>query len=388
MGICGSAQVEDSYVPTNPLDALMAEIQKERQKLYAKIPEAQVAAAFYRYMQSALCKERGVLQYLTRNLNEEVLESRELEWHIAHQDSIDVYEAAKGFGTDEKKMAKVIIGRLPQTIRITEEIYVKKYGNSLENVVRGENLSLTGILTGGLSDFGKFLWYRIMPKPKLLALCIQKCMKGIGCSDRDLIEILTTNKNSDLKDAANYYQREFKEDMVKRIRDETDGMLKRNYGKWMKNLSDFTRDESFSVPLQTTLDNWAKELYQAGAGKFIGCDEDTFLRILGNANEPTIDAIKIAYTNFTSSKAGGGVARSLVEDVDKKMDGDLQYAVQARLFPRYEFFAIRLHEACKGIGTDEDDICRILGCNDNEQFALLKKTYNEKYAGDQAPSVC
>jgi hypothetical protein len=57
-------------------------------------------------------------------------------------------------------MGVVIIGRRPESIVITDTIYKSDYGRTLEDQVRGENKTLLGMLTGKLTDFGKFLTYR------------------------------------------------------------------------------------------------------------------------------------------------------------------------------------------------------------------------------------
>jgi hypothetical protein len=40
------------------------------------------------------------------------------------------------------------------------------------------------------------------------------------------------------------YKEEYKEDMVERLKKETGGLLKKNYGKWVDALVEFNRDES------------------------------------------------------------------------------------------------------------------------------------------------
>jgi len=238
------------------------------------IPDLAKSAAYKRYLFSSYNKEKEVLKYVLQELNSEQILSKSLDYHIANQDALDVFEASDGFGTDEQKMAAVIIGRRPESIKCTDTIYQSKYGRTLEvrggggggeashnknitsnpvhpitqDQVRGENHTLLGLLTGGMTDFGKFLMYRTMPMDKCLALLIKKCMSGMGCSDYNLMELLSAQTNADLKSAAEWYEKEFEENMVERIKSETDGMLKRNYGKWVATLCEWDRDESEGVP--------------------------------------------------------------------------------------------------------------------------------------------
>ena len=93
------------------------------------------SAAYKRYLFSSYNKEKEVLKYVLQELNSEQILSKSLDYHIANQDALDVFEASDGFGTDEQKMAAVIIGRRPESIKCTDTIYQSKYGRTLE--VRG-----------------------------------------------------------------------------------------------------------------------------------------------------------------------------------------------------------------------------------------------------------
>ncbi|GMI18131.1 hypothetical protein TrLO_g1553 [Triparma laevis f. longispina] len=356
------------------MEALMQQIMASRMDLQQKIQLLITAASYYRWMQTTVAKENTVLQWCMKELNNEMVLSAELEYHIAKQDAQDVFMASDGFGTDEEKMGVVIIGRRPESIRITDAIYQKKHNRTLEDQVRGENKTLVGMLTGKLTDFGKFLAYRTMPRPHLIALLVHKCCKGMGTSDYTLMEVLSTNSNVDLRASVAVYAEMFEgEDMVERIKKETDGMLSRNYGKWAAKLCEFERDETEDVP--DNVDELAERLYAAGAKKMMGCNEDEFLEILNAANVPTIEAIKAAYPNVTDG-------RDFIADVKKKMSGNLEFAVVARLTPKYEFLAARLKKACDGMGTDEDAICRVLGSSTNEECLFIRDAFAEVFEGE------
>lgn len=51
-----------------------------------------------------MAKENTVLQWCMKELNNEMVLSAELEYHIAKQDAQDVFMASDGFGTDEEKV--------------------------------------------------------------------------------------------------------------------------------------------------------------------------------------------------------------------------------------------------------------------------------------------
>lgn len=42
-------------------------------------------------------------------------------------------------------MARVIVGRLPETIRVTDSLYRQLFGKNMEAEIRGENTTMLGI---------------------------------------------------------------------------------------------------------------------------------------------------------------------------------------------------------------------------------------------------
>lgn len=103
--------------------------------------------ANHRYVNTCNFKMNHILFDMKRVLFDEEAQSKALELHIAKQDAADIYKSAKGFGTDEKMMAAVIIGRRPEIIKLTGEIYQQKHKKTLLNVVQGENTTLLGLFT-------------------------------------------------------------------------------------------------------------------------------------------------------------------------------------------------------------------------------------------------
>jgi hypothetical protein len=50
-----------------------------------------------------------------------------------------------------------------------------------------------------------------------------------------------------------------------------------------------------------------------------------------------------------------------------------------------DFFAERIYDACKGFGTDEECIARILGSLDNGEVNKLRFLYDNKYSNEKNP---
>eukprot|EP00928_Gymnodinium_smaydae_P048586 TRINITY_DN3249_c0_g3_i1.p1 TRINITY_DN3249_c0_g3~~TRINITY_DN3249_c0_g3_i1.p1 ORF type:complete len:1410 (-),score=231.12 TRINITY_DN3249_c0_g3_i1:217-4335(-) len=359
--------------------ALREQIAQLRQELQDELPKLADSAHKWRYMSSTLGKLRHLNDHFASDLSDEMYQHQALEYHIAEQDAFDLHEASDGLGTDEEKMGKVIFGRLRENINLTDKIYQVKYGKSLYELVKCENKTLLGMLgADSLSHFGRFLTYRTMSPAKRDALLFRRAMSGMGCSDKILIEVISTRTNAELRAAAEVYAAEFEgESLVERIKSETGGFGAQWYGKWIDTLCDFDRDEGQEVP--DNVEALAQQLYDAGKGKWMGCDEQVFIDVLAKANENTLRAICAAYENLECTSS------SLCEDIADKMGGDLEYAVLARVRPHMEFFALRLFKACSGWGTDEECVCRVLGCLDNDQVVELAEMYNATFADKAEP---
>lgn len=383
MGICFGQEETPAPVemnpatPADPLEELKKLIAAKRQELNAAAAALELTNPQVRYLTSTVNKIKQCSQELTTKFEDEVELHKGVEYHIAEQDAMDIRKATYGIGTDEKKLASVIVSRLANQIALIDQIYQKDYDMTLEKVVNKEGRSLTGLVTGGLSDFGKFISYRVMQQGRRDALLLRKCMSGMGCADKPLVEILSTRTNAELKAAAAAYKEAFDEDMVERISKETGGMLSKHYGNWIDCLVGFDRDETENVP--SNVDQLAERLYKAGKGKFGGCDEEVFQEILCKANEPTIKAIREAYSRYQ------GKGYDLVEHVASEMSGDLEFSVLARVRGKLDFLCKRLFGSCKGLGTDEEIIARVLGCLTNSEVADLVKRYEVIYKDEKAP---
>ena len=339
MGICASAPVEPE-VPVDPMVALWEQITALRGQINGAEQELGMVMAHRRYVDTCNFKMNQILNDMKRVLYDEEAQSKALEFHIAKQDAADIYTSAKGFGTDEKMMAAVIIGRRPEIIKLTGEIFQNTHKKTLLDVVQGENKTLLGMFTGGLTDFGRFLSYRTMPAPKRTALQIHGCFGVLTTKDFMLIEILQTKSMQELRDAAVAYHEEFGESMEEKIRKATTSvglMGKNDYAAWMSEVCNFRRDETNVVPEQTVVNDLAERLYKASAAKYVGCDESVFLEILCNCNDATITAILAAYPEVNKD-------RNLFADVAKKFSGDLEFATICRLQPKYSFLADQIYK--------------------------------------------
>lgn len=102
-------------------------------------------------------------------------------------------------------------------------------------------------------------------------------MKGFGCDDNALIEVICRRSNQQRQEIAKDFKTHYGKDLIENIKDETRGNF-----------------ESLLVSLMTPiLDFYCKEIYDACYG--IGTDEEVLIEVLCTLSNNEINMIKDRY---------------------------------------------------------------------------------------------
>jgi len=113
--------------------------------------------------------------------------------------------------------------------------------------------------------------------PQVDAATIRKAMKGFGCDEKALIDVICRRNNQQRQEIAKVFKTNFGKDLIENIKSETRG----NFEKLLVAL------------LTPTLDFYCKEIKDAMAG--IGTDEDVLIEILCTLSNYEIKTIKEHY---------------------------------------------------------------------------------------------
>jgi len=128
-----------------------------------------------------------------------------------------LYKAGAGkIGTDEATFINIIANSSRTHVEAVFWEYARKYGKSLDTVIRNE--------MGG--DTGKALAHLVLPHHVLFAEKILKSMKGAGTNDQDLIRLLTTQRGRHLKAAGKHFLEVNRKTISAWVADETSGDYK------------------------------------------------------------------------------------------------------------------------------------------------------------------
>ncbi|KAJ3101628.1 Annexin A4 [Phlyctochytrium planicorne] len=276
---------------------------------------------------------------------------------------------------DAKAEAKAIVESLkllkddnPEVVRL---LY-KKTPQQMEELSKAAKTLLGGSFEEELgtfcsSDVKKVLIGLVMNPLDYDAFCIEEAVKGVGCDEDALIEILVGRTNADIEGIKQAYKARFNKDLKDVLASELHGNLKRLF----KIIIQGERDES-----QRTLDIEAdvEELYKAGEGR-LGTDELAFIQILTGRTETHLRKLFFEYKMKH---------KKCLEDVVKKeFHGDLERALLAIVRStdnKPHFIATQFEKSMKGLGHNHSKLIRLVVRNRHpEVMRQIKMEYLVEY---------
>lgn len=267
-------------------------------------------------------------------------------------------KAMKGMGTDEDDIIAVLTRHSALQRAVISETFEKQFGKKLEDRLKSE-------LRGEFQKAALQLLYRL---PVYLSHELRDAMKGVGTDENDLIEILCTKTNQEIKDIKECYEREFGRKLETDVAKETSGDFRGLLVSQCKG----DRDESGSVnELQAKTD--AAALIKAGEKKF-GTNESVFTAILSGRG--------FAQLRETFKEYASMSGHEIEVAIKKETSGNLQkgyLAIVGYVKDPAAFFAGRLYEAMKGRGTDDDALVRILISRSEIDLATIANRYEALY---------
>jgi len=246
----------------------------------------------------------------------------------AHQ----LREAMDHFFTDDSELTRVVANLQPKDIQQVTNAYAKELNRDL----------LADIKKNTHGHYEDAIVALLTPLIKYDAQCLRKAMKGLGTDDKCLIEIICTRSHQELGQISEAYLNEFGHELHHDLEHETSGDLKKLLIHRLKNISEEKGD----------VDNDVKLLYEAGQGRLLGHDDQVFYNVLAHRGKEYTQALSVAYANKHN--------KSLPAIVEKELGGDFKRALVAIVTPTPTYLSNMLHEAMKGLGTDNSAVIRII----------------------------
>ncbi len=267
-------------------------------------------------------------------------------------------KAMAGYGTDEDTLIKIIANRTTSDRLKIKEEWKKINGTDLIEDLKKElhgkmEEAMTALFTDPI-DYD--------------CDSLRKAMSGLGTNEDTLIEIISSRSNDTLKKIIERYQQKFNRNLEEDIKKETHGTLQ----NVLISLLQCNRSTNQS-PNSSQIEKIAQEIYDAGESKWFH-DSSTFVKYLTTLSPNELACLNQEY-NYIAK-------HTILQAIDKEFIGDskkaLRAIVYANLMPS-EYFATRVHDAIKGIGTKDHLLMRVLITRDEIDMPKIKECYNKLY---------
>jgi hypothetical protein len=275
-----------------------------------------------------------------------------------HTDAHKLYKAMKGLGTDDSTLINIMTNRSKWQLQQIQEAYLKEHKKSLEKDIVGDT---SGHYQTLLTDL-------LRPVHAYKVESLKKAMRGVGTKEKILIDVITQSSNAEIAQIKSLYP-----DVERDVSKDTSG----NFKTVLLNLLKGNRQETNFID-DTKAHAIAEELYKAGEKK-LGTNDSKFIEIMTTFSPYFLDRVNHHYTRLYQN--------SLYKAIEKETSGDYMHALIACAKPPDIYFADRLHDAMKGIGTDDWGLIYIFAVHDKAQLKHISKVFTDRGHGNLAHDI-
>ncbi|KAI9539175.1 Annexin A6 [Dissostichus eleginoides] len=254
-------------------------------------------------------------------------------------DAETLYNAMKGMGSDKDAILDLVTSRSNVQRQEIIAAYKCNFGQDLIEDLKYE-------LTGKFER----LIVSLMRTPAYHdAKEINDAVKGAGTNEKVLIEVMASRNNQQIQDMVAAYKDAYGSDIEEDIIADTSGHFK----KTLIVLLQGTRDESGVVDADL-VEQDAQDLYAAGEEQW-GTDEAKFIMILGNRSKTHLHMVFDAYEKIGETTIEDSIKNELSGDFERLMLAVVQCIRSVPMF-----YAKRLYNSMKGLGTTDNTLIRIM----------------------------
>ncbi|KAM7535157.1 hypothetical protein Aperf_G00000090360 [Anoplocephala perfoliata] len=272
-------------------------------------------------------------------------------------------KAMKGLGTNEQVITDILANRTVKQRQEIAKIYKASYGRDLIHRLKQE-------ISG---KFRKVVLMSFLDKAHLNAKALFKAVNGLGTKEEVIIQVLCTASNDEIADLREAYEHILLE--------KNENPIRRNIESDI--ISDLSGDfEKFIVAIlqgarEQGLDRKAAEadveaLYSAGEKK-LGTDEEVYTRIFARNSYETIRLMDELYYEKTN--------HGLLKAIDSELSGDYKKAITTVVktaFNKEECIADFLRDSMTGVGTDDEQLMRLVLAYAEDGMAEIKAIFEAK----------
>lgn len=245
----------------------------------------------------------------------------------------------KGIGTDEALLISVVCCR--------DRLHMQKVRASFNRQFKRDLIK--DILSETSGNFEDMVVGPCYTAEEYRAKVVMKACKFAGTNDKALIDAICTANTTELKAANAAFSKLFKgKSMEKVIKTDISG----NYEKFM--LAVIGANAPDHGVNEKSINSDLEALRKATEGK-VGTDEKTVIDIISRNSQQHLARLDVGFV-----KISRGGKSTLCDCLIRETSGNFERALVARITPEHEYFTNRLVGACKGLGTNEKDLSRVL----------------------------
>lgn len=274
------------------------------------------------------------------------------------KDATVLRKAMEGWGTNEEAIIELVTKRSNADRQEIAKFYKSSYGKDLIEDLKDElDDEVKEIVVGMFRTPVDYDCYQL-----------NKAIKGIGTDESVLVEIIGSRSNSTLKAIKNRYKELFELELEKEVEDEVGGDLKR----LLLSLLQCNRSEETNID-EEKLTKDLKDLYDAGEGSW-GTEESTFNKIFALRSPAELKYIATEYEKC--------LEKTLFVVIDSEFGGDMKDLLKTvlhSLLNPVDFFACKINDAVKGMGTKDQLLMRVFVSRDEIDLKKIKEHYADKF---------
>ena len=277
-----------------------------------------------------------------------------------------LYKAMKGAGTDEDTLIKVSVENPLKTRLKIKSQYKLTYGSDLLDDFKSD-------LSGNFLELMLGLYTDIYEYD---ADQCHKAIEGLGTNEDTLIEIIGTRPGWMIKKVKEIYKNKYKVELEDDVKGDTSG----NFRKLLISLLQCSRSENKN-PDKEKCTKIAEDLYNAGEKK-LGTDEQTFNKYFGTTSPSELMIVAREYHRLYGN--------SLMKAIESEFSGDIKKLIKTVFYANIspsEYFATRIREAVKGLGTNEKILNRVIVTRNEIDIKLIKQYYKLLYQRDMVEDI-
>lgn len=206
---------------------------------------------------------------------------------------------------------------------------------------------------------------------------LRDALKGIGTDEETLIEIIVTRPRYIIKKLIEIYPKKIEEgNLIEDIKSKTSGYFR----EVLLSLLNKERSENNNPDIETC-ERMAKALYEEG-DKIWGTDDSVFNKMI-TLQSP----IEIAYISRAYHKLTG---HTILQEMNSKFSGNnkkLLTSVFYALISPSEYFATRVNQAIKGLGTNDKLLIRIMVSRNEIDMPYIRQYYKQLFKKDMINEI-